>query len=60
MSARRPDYMLKPKKARSTRGDAWWYANPKTIDVFVHEAGKTFQCRIRRSDLLRYIEATKP
>jgi len=54
----------KPKKARVTDGlSAWWYDERGGISVYIetHLTGaRVFSCRIKRSDLVKYIKRTEP
>jgi hypothetical protein len=54
-------YERQPKRARTkTAEEAWWYANAGSIDVYTAKDGITLHARIKRSDLVRYIEKTNP
>lgn len=54
-------YFLKPKKAKADHGEGWWYANKRGIEVYWFDGkGNRASIRIRRSDLLLYINRTAP
>ena len=50
----------RPKKARTSGNcTAWWYDERGGIGIYISDREKTVTCRIKRSDLIKYIERTK-
>ena len=53
------NYMRAPKEIARTSGkSAHWYANKKSIDVYIAANGVVLTARIPRADLVRYIKET--
>ena len=52
---------LTPNKARPLNADsAWWYDERGAISVYVSKYLVTLSCKIRRADLVKFIERSKP
>lgn len=59
--ADKTQYWSKPKKARVDRGQAWWYANKGSIEIYVISPQARFTVRLSRKALADYVRrsATK-
>ncbi len=52
---------LKPKKAKIIKGkEAWWYDERGAISVYISGMGTTLSCRIKRSELVKFIKRSQP
>lgn len=62
MTEKRVKAWNRPVKVRAlNKGDeAWFYRNPKSIDVYCYRNGTgTISCRITRKQIEQWLEATK-
>ena len=50
-------YEQMPKRARVNHGEAWWYANPSSIEIHVRgKEGEHFIVKMFARDLEKFVE----